>query len=180
MWAVVSSGITPDATCKVTVMRPYTGFDGNVKRPLPSMNRFIDYVTFLSGGGLWNNGSYGVRLMRGKESESIHGTGRAVDLSWRKTMLGRGRKGYGDWWQAAEFVDRLLITNADVLQIELVLDYTPKPFGRGWRCDRGEWQNYARRTIAGAPGGDWWHVEISPAAARDPQFYDKAFSQVFG
>lgn len=161
-------------------MRPYTGFDGNVRKPLPSMNRFIDYVTFLSSGGLWNNGAWGARPMRGKESESVHGTGRAVDLSWRKTVLGRGRHGYGDWWPAAEFVQRLLIANAETLQIELVLDYATRPFGRGWRCDRGEWQNYSRKTIAGAPGGDWFHVEISPAAARDPEFYDRAFKKVFG
>jgi hypothetical protein len=28
--------------------------------------------------------------------------------------------------------------------------------------------------------GDWVHVEISPAAARDPEFYDRAFKKVFG
>ena len=161
-------------------MRPYTGFDGNVKRPLPSMNRFIDYVTFLSEGGLWNNGAYGVRKMRGKESESVHGTGRAVDLSWRRTKIGRGRRGFGDAAKAERFIQDLLIKNADVLQIELVLDYWPQPHGRGWRCDRNEWQNYARRTIVGAPRGDWFHVEISPAAARDPEFFDRAFKKVFG
>lgn len=163
----------------MTSMRSYTGFDGNVKRPLPSMNRFIDYCTFLTGGGMWNNGSFGVRPMRGKESESIHGTGRAVDLSWRRTKLGRGRNGFGDWWQAAQFMD-FLTRHADELEVELVLDYTPRPWGRGWRCDRGEWLNYSRRTIVGAPLGDWVHVEISPAASRDPEFYDRAFKKVFG
>lgn len=161
------------------VMRPYTGFDGNVRRAWPSMNRFIDYATFLTEGGLWNNGSYGIRKMRGKEAESIHGTGRAVDLSWRKTVLGRGRRGYGDWWKAAEFAE-FLIRHADDLGIELILDYTPKPWGRGWRCDRGEWQNYSRKTISGAPLGDWLHIEISPTAAHNPGFYDAAFKKVFG
>jgi len=143
------------------------------------MNRFIDYCTFLTRGGLWNNGSYGVRMMRGKETQSIHGTGRAVDLSWRRTKLGRGRHGFGDWWGAATFMN-FLVENADALEIELLIDYCPKPFGRGWRCDRGVWSLYERPTVFGAPGGDWVHCEISPVAAGDPGFYDRAFKKVLG
>lgn len=162
-------------------MRPYTGFDGNVKRPLPSMNRFVDYTTFLTGGGLWNNGAWGVRDRRGRPSNpSVHGTGRAVDLSWRKMRLGRGRRGFGDWWAAADFYE-FLLKNADVLKIEHMVDYTPRPHGRAFRCDRDlGWYNYSRPTVRGAPGGDWLHVEISPVAAADPTFYDAAFKKALG
>lgn len=161
-------------------MRPYTGWNGNVKKPLPSMNRFIDYVTFLTGGGLWNNGSHGVRPVRGGQSPSVHGTGRAVDFSWRRTKLGRGRHGFGDWWQAASFYE-FLLQNADVLEIEHMVDYTPRPHGRAYRCDKGAgWYNYSKPTVKGAPGGDWVHVEISPRAAADPLFYDVAFRKALG
>lgn len=161
-------------------MRPYTGFNGNVKRSLLSMNRFIDYCVFLTGGGLWNNGSYAVRPMRGKTSESVHGTGRAVDLSWRRTPTGRGRNGFGNWSEASNFAT-FLMTHADRLEIELIIDYHPKPHGRAYRCDRPkEWLNYSRPTVAGSPGGDWLHCEISPTAAADPGFYDKAFKEVLG
>jgi len=160
-------------------MRPYTGFNGNVAKALPSTNRFIDYCVFLTRGGLWNNGSYVVRPMRGKGSESVHGTGRAVDLSWRRMKIGRGRNGFGDWWGAASFM-QFLVDNADELQIELIIDYCPKPWGRAWRCDRNAWVTYEKRTVANAPGGDWVHVEISPVAAADPTFYDRAFKKVLG
>jgi hypothetical protein len=160
-------------------MRPYTGFDGNVKGPLPSMNRFIDYAVFLTGGGLWNNGAWGVRPKRGKSSESVHGTGRAVDLSWRKMPSGRGRQGFGDYNRAKAFID-FVVANADTLEVEIVLDYFGKPHGQGWRCDRGFWQQYTSRTIGGAPGGDWFHCEISPRAAADPTFYDAAFKKALG
>lgn len=161
-------------------MRTYSGFTGNVAKPLPSMNRFIDHVVFLTGGGLWNNGSHGVRKQRGKQTPSVHGTGRAVDLSWRRTKLGRGRNGFGDWGQASSFA-QFLLDNADVLEIELIIDYYPKPHGRAYRCDRPkEWLNYSAHTVAGAPGGDWLHVEISPRAAANPTFYDTAFRKALG
>lgn len=161
-------------------MRRYSGFTGNVAKPLPSMNTFIDHVVFLTGGGLWNNGSHGVRNQRGKAVPSVHGTGRAVDLSWRRTKLGRGRHGFGDWGQASSFAE-FLMANADTLEIELIIDYYPKPHGRAYRCDRPkEWLNYSSPTVAGASGGDWLHLEISPVAAADPMFYQRAFKQVLG
>lgn len=164
----------------MTVMRRrYTGWDGNVSRALPSMNRFIDHCVFLTEGGLWNNGSWGVRPKRGHNEDSVHGTGRAVDLSFRKTLTGRGRRGYGDWWKAVTFV-QWLVDNADTLQIELVIDYAPKPYGRAWRCDRGEWLNYSKRQVAGGGSGDWFHIEISPDVANDPLFYDRAFKKALG
>lgn len=161
-------------------VRPYTGFNGNVRAALPSMRRFIDHCVFLSGGGLWDNGSFGARTVRGGLKPSVHGTGRAVDLSWRRMPSGRGKNGFGNWFEASSFA-QFLLDNADVLQIEHIVDYHARPFGRAYRCDKGsEWYNYSKPTVSGAPGGDWLHVEISPAAAADPTFYDLAFKKALG
>lgn len=75
---------------------------------------------------------------------------------------------------------RTVIANADELGVEAVLDYFPKPYGRGWKCDRGEWVRYTKPTIAGAPGGTWFHVEISPRFADNPELVARAFNRVFG
>ncbi len=64
--------------------RPYTGNkDGAAKGLRPGMKVFIKEVIELSNGALWNNGDFGVRNMRNKQSLSVHATGRAVDLSYR-------------------------------------------------------------------------------------------------
>lgn len=129
----------------------YTGFDGNVAGPRPTMDIWIRNAIEVSG--LKNLGSWVVRDVRGKSSPSVHGTGRAVDLGY--TGVKEGRK------KALELID-LLIANADALGVELILDYLPKPHGRGWKAERGEWQTYEKPTISGAPGGRWIHVEVSP------------------
>jgi hypothetical protein len=160
--------------------RPYTGFNGVAGGVTPGLQRLVDYIVFLSGGGLWNNGTYVNRPMRDKQSTSVHATGRAVDLSWRK-QAAKGKtpaRGYGNHKEAAEFVD-FLVANSELLLLEIVIDYNPKPHGRGWRCDRQTWQPYLRPTVAGAPGGDWFHLEISPRMARSAQFYDEAFATIF-
>ena len=154
-------------------MRKYTGWDGNASGKRAGNERFIDYVTFLTGNGLWDNGSWGVRPMRGKQNPSVHGTGRATDFSWRKV----GNKGFGDYKKAADFID-FLVKNATALQIECVFDYFPRPHGRGWRCDRNAWQNYTKPTIQGSPNGDWFHVEISPAVADDAAHFDRVFASL--
>jgi hypothetical protein len=66
------------------------------------------------------------------------------------------------------------------LGVELMLDYFPKPFGRGWRCDRGDWGRYSKPTIGGAPGGDWIHVEVSPEALRSVQSVQEAWKTATG
>ncbi len=64
--------------------RPYTGNkDGVAKGRRAGMIAFIDEITKRSDGALWNNGDFGVRNMRGKETLSVHATGRAVGLSYR-------------------------------------------------------------------------------------------------
>ena len=162
-------------------MRRYTGYDRDPGGITPGLQKLIDYTTFLTGNGLWNNGAYGPRPMRGKTSPSVHGTGRAVDLSWRRMPAkknGNGR-GFGDYKQACEFID-FLVKHQELLLLELVIDYQPKPHGRAWRCDRDAWQQYTKPTVAGAPGGDWFHIEISPRRANDPAYYDRAFQTIFG
>ena len=161
-------------------MRPYTGYDRDPGRITFGLQRVIDYTTFLTGNGLWNNGAYGARNMRGKSTPSVHGTGRAVDLSWRRMPAkknGTGR-GFGDYNQASDFIN-FLVDHQELLLLEIVIDYHPKPHGRAWRCDRNAWQTYTKPTVAGSPGGDWFHIELSPRRANDPGYYDRAFATIF-
>lgn len=126
---------------------------------------------------LWSLGSWRVRDIRGKPGTlSVHATGRAMDLGYRKLnteAIGNRRK------IALDFI-RTVIIHADTLGVEAVLDYFPKPYGRGWKCDRRTWTRYTKPTIAGAPGGTWFHVEISPTFADDPERVARAFNRVFG
>jgi hypothetical protein len=109
---------------------------------------------------LWNNGSWGVRNMRGKEALSVHATGRACDISWRN--MGDGKRGVakGGRKYAMAAMD-YLVKHADALGIEMIIDYFPAPHGRASKCDRNmAWQKYDKETVHGAPNGDWFHVEV--------------------
>jgi hypothetical protein len=124
--------------------------------------------------GLVSVGVWVVRQQRGKTAPSVHGTGRAVDLSYRAAGRARGLNAL-----------RWLELHAETLGVELMLDYFPKPFGRGWRCDRGrdnrgDWGRYSKPTIGGAPGGDWIHVEVSPEALRSVQIVQEAWKTATG
>lgn len=163
--------------------RRYTGTkDGVATGRRAGMTAFIREIETRSDGALWNNGDFVVRQMRGKESLSVHATGRAVDLSYRyvrSTGKGDATRGIPEggrkqaiWWS------RLLIINADLLGIELILDYFPEPYGRGWRCDRRDWVKYEVPTLAGAPKGDWLHIELSPSMADDAAAVRRAFTEV--
>lgn len=156
-------------------MRKYTGWDGNSPGQRAGTEKLIDLIEYLSGNKLWKNGSWGVRSMRGKRNPSVHGTGRAFDISWRKMPNG---KGCGDYEVAKVWMD-FLVQYADELHIEAVFDYYPRPWGRGWKCDRNAWQVYSRKAFGGAPGGDWIHVEIAPDRADDGNFYEQAFKKIF-
>ena len=159
--------------------RSYTGYNGDNGRVTPGLARFVQYCTFLTSNGLWNNGMYASRNMRGKTAPSVHATGRAVDLSWRRmTPKGKPHRGFGNYPDAKQFID-FLVDHQELLLLELVLDYHGKPHGQGWRCERERWVQYDRPTIGGAPGGDWFHLEIAPRAARNPAYYDEAFASLF-
>lgn len=151
-------------------MRRYTGTrDGVAQGKRPGTEEWVKQVIALSGGVLWNNGTWVVRNQRGKQALSVHATGRAMDLSYRGQPKGR---------EAAKRVMKILVANHQLLGVEMILDYFPAPYGRGWRCDRAEWQTYSKATLAGSPGGDWIHVEISPRMADSPQRVIAAFAKV--
>jgi hypothetical protein len=139
------------------------------------MDEWIRCAVLYGGGALWNNGSWGVRDMRGSANLSVHATGRAVDLSYRKSEKYplANRKG------AIAFLN-IVIANANELGVECVLDYFPKPFGRGYRCDRQAWKSYSKPEIHQAPGGDWLHFEVSPMFVKQPaNLIQQAFKRVF-
>ena len=132
------------------------------------MNEWIVQILSASENTFKNLGSYGIRDQKGHPGVlSVHATGRAVDLGFtdRKIAL---------YW--INFFAR----NANDLGVECVLDYYPRPWGRGWRCDRQRWKRYLTRAIAGAPGGMWVHIEISPQAADSVIWVKAAFLRVFG
>ena len=149
-------------------MRPYTAFKAPVaKGPLQGMDEFIRQVVKRSNGSLWNNGSWVVRDIRTKPGQlSNHARGLAVDLSYRKM----NDKGIVDGRKTAlPFIYKLL-ENADTLEIELAIDYFDN---RSWKCDRGTW-------LKGKwSGGDWFHIEISPAMANNANLVKQAFNDVF-
>lgn len=135
--------------------RPYTGFDQYATGTLPGLKALRDTILFLNAGKITHLGSYVKRSMVGKPGvPSVHGTGRACDLGYQ-------------YRKDIEPTMTWLVQNADELGVEFLADYYPQPWGRAWRCDRNAWKVYATRTIAGAPGGKWIHLEISPKMAND-------------
>lgn len=130
--------------------RRYTGFDGEATGEHPALlalrKQIANRFEFTH-----NLGTYVVRPMRGKQTPSVHGTGRAWDCGWQ-----------GDYHNDVVPLIDYLVRNADALGIEMIIDYFPRPHGRGWRCDRAAWQTYETHTVSGAPGGKWIHVEIKP------------------
>jgi hypothetical protein len=156
-------------------MRQYTGnTDAPAKGLRPGMRVFIEEIIKESGGALWNNGDFGVRNMRSKNTMSVHATGRAVDLSYRRL----GNKGKPNGRREAIRICKLLAQNAELFGLELIIDYMPKPHGRTWKCGRNSWTRYSKHTVTGAPGGDWLHVELSPEMADAPDKVRKAFQQI--
>ena len=152
--------------------RKYTGWDGNASGRRAGTEKFVQLLSARFGNGVWNNGTWNVRNMRGSEKPSVHGTGRAADVSWRKN----GDKGFGDY-EKAKAVLEFLVAYAEPLLIEELHDYYLMPHGRGWRCDRAAWKIYDKPSI-GTPGGDWWHIEIAPTYADDPGYYDRVFREI--
>lgn len=143
--------------------RKYTGFDGYAKGRRAGTQKFVDWVLFLNGGKIRNLGTFVKRDQRGKPGvASIHGTGRAIDF------------GFSVYEDGAALMD-FLVRNSEALGVELIIDYFPRPFGRGWRVDRRKWNVYSRKTVSNAPGGKWIHVELSPEVADDAAYFDEVF-----
>jgi len=171
------------ATKKQTTNKPpYTGFDGVQPGITPGLAMLIRCIERHTARGLWNNGAWMVRDIKSKPGRpSVHATGRAVDLSWRfmRNPNTRATVGMRDGHPAAQKIIDTLLANSTELGIEMCIDYFPRPWGRAWRCDRGRWRKYDGRTVAGAPGGDWYHIEISPAMAPRPKAMKTAFDKAF-
>jgi len=118
--------------------------------------------------------------MRGKKSASIHGTGRAIDISWRHMGDGRGIPNGRPL--AVKWMNDLA-NHATLLGIELIIDYgggIRQPFGRAWRCDRMKWRRYWKPTVKGGGRGDWMHIELSPRMSHSDEEVQVAFLKVFG
>jgi len=156
--------------------RNYTGTtDGASAGKRAGLEEFVKQMNVWSDGALWNNGTWVVRNMRGKDSLSVHATGRAVDLSYRKI----NKIGKVNGREHAEKAMDFLITNWRYLHIECILDYFPGPLGhgRGWNCEREAWQDYKTKTISGVPG-DWIHVEVGPKFADNAEEYKTRFANL--
>lgn len=148
--------------------RPYTGTsDGIAKGARPGLLEFVEQVEQRTGRALWNNGTFGVRKMRGKESLSVHSTGRAADLSYRFMKDGRGKR---NGRKHAQVFMHWLTVNADAVGLELCIDYAVPKYGRAYLCTRGGWKRYTKATVTGggSAASDWIHVELSPRMADDP------------
>lgn len=139
--------------------RPYTGNKDGVAASEHPQNTAVWKELTKAFPALWFNGGYGVRSMRGKESLSVHATGRACDISWRNMGDGKRGRPKGGRKQAMAAMN-YLVKNADALGIEMVIDYFPSPYGRAYKCDRDAWQKYTKATVHGAPNGDWFHYEV--------------------
>jgi hypothetical protein len=158
---------------------------------LAGTERWVELANKYSGGALWNNGTFVNRDIRGKPGQvSNHARGLAMDLSYR--FMPNSKKGVTDGRRLSlQFINQCL-ANYDVLGIQLVIDYHTAPLGRSWRSDRAidgpnalpnhreAWRTPTVKTFLGAPGGDWWHVEITKELANDPKAVTAAFTQVFG
>lgn len=156
--------------------RKYTGWDANATGKRAGLEKFVELTVKHFNNGVWNVGTWSVRNMKndGPPRPSVHGTGRAADLSWRANK----GKGFGNYQTACQVVD-FWVANAELFLIEEIHDYHLAPFGRGWRCDRSAWKVYTKNTI-GSPGGDWFHVEIAPQHADNPAYYEQAFASLGG
>jgi hypothetical protein len=156
--------------------RQYTGnTDGAAPKKRAGMDAFIKEMIWAGQGAIWDNGSYGIRPMRGSEALSVHATGRAVDLSYRPSE----KRKLANRKDALALINKI-VPVANDLGIEMIIDYMPQPFGRAWRCDRQAWSKYSKPTVHGAPGGDWFHIEITPQAADSAIFVKAAFLKAFG
>ena len=161
--------------------RRYTGNkDGAAKGRRAGMVEFIAQIVQRSDGALWNNGDYGIRDMRSKAGVlSVHASGRAVDLSWRHVQIDGVCRGKPKGRAAALAWRATLIRHADLLGIELLIDYFPKPHGGAYKCSRQKFVKYDVKMVSGAPNGDWFHIELSPAMSDDPVAVRAAFTQIF-
>ena len=154
-------------------MRKYTGnSDGLAKGPGEGTQWFADACH--RRWGFTNLGIFANRRMQNDQAAkdptnpkwlSVHATGRAMDI------------GYKDRKVAVEAWNWFIQYSAE-LGIEEIHDYAfdpdgkgaGKPWGRGFRCSRGEGTKgvkiFSSTDNAGSPGGKWLHIELAPELAN--------------
>jgi len=159
-------------------MAEYVGFDGYASGKRKGTEEFARQFIKATGGAFFHNGSFSKRAARGKPYPSVHGTGRAVDLSYRGAPT---HSGCGDRKVALKWID-WLVEHANDLGIAMITDYAHKPFGRSWRTDRQCWRVYAKPTVSGggASWADWIHVEVThlDGWADDADAYKQVFASL--
>ena len=157
-------------------MRPYTGTDKIATGKLAGTEAFVAAIQNASGRQVWNNGTFGVRKKRGSQSSnlsgmSVHATGRAADLS-RRAWSGRPGCSRADLEKVVDW----LVSIADEIGLEYLADYEYGSGGRGWRCDRDDWNIYKPGVIKGGGSGDWIHIELDEAHAITDDWVDAAMA----
>jgi hypothetical protein len=166
-----------------------------VSEPLAGTIEWVKQAELTSGGAVWNNGHYVMRNIRGSDTGgkrgiiSNHARGVAMDLSYRR--IEARKLGVPNARIKALTWLNTVLDNWELLGVQCVLDYFPEPHGRGWRVDRVDalppkahnvqaWVKYMKPTITGAPGGDWFHIEITLGMANNPDRVRAAFHAAFG
>lgn len=163
--------------------RKYTGYDGDATGKLAGTEEFMRLLIKWAEGALWNNGTFGLRNMRGKEDPSVHCTARAGDPSYKYVKKGKGvkkDKGIPFGRPAALKVINKVVNNAAKFGLEMMIDYEFGEFGRAYRCDRDAWKIYTKMIEYGGGTGQWFHFELSPEFACSKAKVKAAFEKVFG
>ena len=166
-----------------------------VSEPLAGTIEWVKQAELTSGGAVWSNGHYVFRNVRGTGTDttrgviSNHARGVAMDLSYRR--IEARKLGVPNARIKALTWLNTVLDHWELLGVQCVLDYFPNDHGRGWRVDRVDtglvkahnhqaWVSYAKPTIHGAPGGDWFHIEITLGMANNPDRVRAAFHAAFG
>lgn len=164
--------------------RKYTGNSDGVSKTGKARPGTLKLVELSSKRwGFKNLGTFANRRMNNAQAAkepnnpkwlSVHATGRACDI------------GYADRKVAEQAWDWFL-KHTKELGIEEIHDYAfdpdgagkKKPWGRGYRCSRGEGAKgvviYDENNNAGTPGGKWLHLELSPEMADDAAKFEAAW-----
>lgn len=140
---------------------PYVADKLPVKRKeTPHLRALVDQLV-AHFPGLWDNGTWGIRPIRGTSPAegklSNHARGIAADLSYR-WMKTKGVR-FGGRRHAIRAMD-FMVANATDLGLQMIIDYQFGKYGRAWRCDRAAWKVYDRPTVTFGGVGDWIHVEV--------------------
>lgn len=166
--------------------RPYTGNSDGLSKvgAKPGLNEFVKLMR--ERWGFSNLGTFSNRVMNNPKAKadpknpkylSVHATGRACDLGYKNR-------------DAAVQAWEWCLQNAAALGIEEIHDYAfdpdgagkGKPWGRGYRCSRGEGNSavkiYNEKENAGTPGGMWLHFELSPQMADNPVLLRNAWNAI--